>query len=216
MNTEINDAETSVSQITMDWEIPIPFALTTQEESTYPLQALPAILQKTVSDYQKYGQQPISLIACGALANVSLACQSLANVARDNYLISPVSLYFIVLASSGERKSASDNLFSQAARSWEERMRYQRLPMVNAAKVLHRAWKMQCEELSYRLRSGSFSDDYADTREELEELMMHEPEIPLLPTLYFEDVTQEALAHSWVKLQKRGKCDLDHLFMTLI
>jgi hypothetical protein len=26
--------------------------------------------------------------------------------------------------------------------------------------------------------------------------MMHEPEIPLLPTLYFEDVTQEALAHS--------------------
>jgi hypothetical protein len=31
--------------------------------------------------------------------------------------------------------------------------------------------------------------------------MMHEPEIPLLPTLYFEDVTQEALAlslaHGW-------------------
>lgn len=179
-----------------DWQLPTPLAGLANEESAYPLHALPAILQKTVSDYQRYGQQPIALIACGALANVSLACQSLANVARDNYLISPVSLYFIVLASSGERKSASDNLFSQAARNWEERIRYKRLPMMNAAKVLHRAWKMQCEELTYRLKSGSYSEDYSDTRQELEELMMHEPEIPLLPTLYFEDVTQEALAHS--------------------
>jgi hypothetical protein len=196
INTELDNAEKPIAQITMDWEMPVPFVMTMQDESAYPLPALPAILQKTVSDYQHYGQQPISLIACGALANVSLACQSLANVARDSYLVSPVSLYFIVLASSGERKSASDNLFSQAARSWEERARYQRLPMVNAAKMLHRAWKMQCEELTYRLRSGSFSDDDEDTREELEELMMHEPEIPLLPMLYFEDVTQEALAHS--------------------
>lgn len=98
INTELDHVET---RITMDWEPPIPFAIATQEETIYPLQALPTILQKTVFDYQQYGQQPISLIACGALANVSLACQSLANVARDHYLISPVSLYFIVLASSG-------------------------------------------------------------------------------------------------------------------
>jgi Protein of unknown function (DUF3987) len=123
INTELDKAEKAVARVTMGWEAPIPFAVTMQEESAYPLQALPAILQKTVSDYQQYGQQPISLIACGSLANVSLACQSLANVARDNYLISPVSLYFIVLAASGERKSASDNLFSQAARNWEEKVR---------------------------------------------------------------------------------------------
>ncbi|AUH74207.1 DUF3987 domain-containing protein (plasmid) [Legionella sainthelensi] len=120
-----------------------------QEESAYPLQGLPAILQKTVSDYQQYGQEPISLIACGSLANVFLGGQSLANVARDNCLISPVSLYFIVLAASGEKKSASDNFFSQAAKNWEEKVCSQRLPLVNATKVLHRTWKMQCNELTY-------------------------------------------------------------------
>jgi hypothetical protein len=91
INTELDNAEMAVARVTIDWEAPIPFAVTMQEESAYPLQALPIILQNTVSDYQQYGQQPTSLIACGALANVSLACQSLANVARDNYLISPVS-----------------------------------------------------------------------------------------------------------------------------
>ena len=88
INTELDNAEAAVARITRDWEVPIPFAVTMQEESAYPLQALPSILQKTVSDYQQYGQQPISLIACGALANVSLACQSLANVARDHLVAS--------------------------------------------------------------------------------------------------------------------------------
>ena len=66
---------------------------------------MPNILQRVVHAYQRYGQQPISLVANGALANLSLACQALANVARDHYLISPVSLYFLVIASTGERKS---------------------------------------------------------------------------------------------------------------
>ena len=71
INTELDNAEKAVARIRIDWEAPIPFAVTMQEESAYPLQALPAILQKTVSDYQQYGQQPISLIASGALANAA-------------------------------------------------------------------------------------------------------------------------------------------------
>jgi len=76
-------------------------------------------VQQVVNAYQCYGQQPLPLVASGALANLSLACQTLANVARDNYLVSPVSLYFLVIASSGERKSAADNVFSKAIRQWE-------------------------------------------------------------------------------------------------
>ena len=181
------------------WNYPIPFSTIQPHNIAYPLDALPNILKKTVVDYQKYGQQPIALVACGALANVSLACQSLANVARDNYLKSPVSLYFIILAASGERKTASDNIFSLAARRWEEKLRETRAPQIQAASTLHRAWKMQCDELTYQLKSTSFSDDYTHVTKELEALMMHEPEIPLQPELYFEDVTQEALAHHLAK-----------------
>ena len=84
-----------------DWLEPIPFSSVSNESAPYPIQALPGILQTTVSEYQKYGQQPMALVACGALANVSLACQALADVARDDYLISPVYVYFISMASSG-------------------------------------------------------------------------------------------------------------------
>lgn len=83
-------------------------------------------MQQAVSIYQQYGQQPISLVACSALANLSLACQSLANIARDRYLISPVSLYFLLVASSGERKSAVDNVFSKVVREWEANFRQKR------------------------------------------------------------------------------------------
>ena len=93
-----------------DWEYPIPFTTIQIEDIPYPTQALPSILQNTVTEYQQYGQQPTALIACSALANISLACQSLANVARDDYLLSPISLYFCMAAFSGERKPMVNRL----------------------------------------------------------------------------------------------------------
>ena len=181
------------------WSEPVPFSEVSYDDTPYPIQALPRILQTTVSEYQKYGQQPLALVACGALANVSLACQALADVARDNYLISPVSLYLISMASSGERKSASDNIFSRAARQWEERLRERRAPLVQAATTLHRAWKMQCDEVAYQLKQAPIDSNHSASMRKLEELMINEPEIPLQPSLYFEDVTQEGLAHHLAK-----------------
>ena len=181
------------------WSEPVSFSSISDDETPYPIQALPRILQKTVSEYQKYGQQPMALVACGALANVSLACQALADVARDDYLISPVSLYFISMASSGERKSASDNIFSRAARLWEENLRERRAPLVQAATTLHRAWKMQCDEVAYQMKQAPIDSNHSSSVRKLEALMMNEPEIPLLPSLYFEDVTGEGLAHHLAK-----------------
>lgn len=93
------------------WNHPRPLLPALEPETQYPIDALPPMLRNAVTSYQHYGQQPVALVACSALANLSLACQALANVARDRYLVSPVSLYFLVVAQSGERKSAADNVF---------------------------------------------------------------------------------------------------------
>ena len=82
--------------------------------SKYPIEQLPDIIKDAILSYQEYGQQPTALLANSALSNVSLACQGLANVARDDSLISPISMYFITVASSGERKSAADKVFGHA------------------------------------------------------------------------------------------------------
>ena len=145
--------------------------------------------------YHHYGQQPVPLIACSALANVSLACQTLANIARDKYLISPVSLYFLVIAGSGERKSAADYTFSKAGRQWQLKHREKLEPEVNAAQVLHQAWRVRQAGVLAQLRRHDYMDETAESlRQELTTLVANEPKLPLLPVLFFEDTTQEALA----------------------
>lgn len=176
------------------WPHPIPLV----EKSTaaiYPLNALPAIIQNAITGYHKYGQQPIPLIACSALANVSLACQSLANIARDHYLITPVSLYFLTAGGSGERKSAADSVFSTACRRWEATIKKQRAPEILTAKTLHHAWTMERDGLLTQIkRAMANGDDGQYLKYLLHKVISQEPEIPLQPMLYFEDATQEALA----------------------
>ena len=184
------------------WNQPIPLTHVLNNETPYPFDALPNILQQVVNAYQCYGQQPLPLVACGALANLSLACQTLANVARDHYLVSPVSLYFLVIASSGERKSAADNVFSKAIRQWEAAVRKKREPERLSALTQHKAWQMERDGLLTKIKravySGEDSDNYKNL---LDDLVHQEPDIPIQPTLYFEDATQEALAihlaHGW-------------------
>lgn len=184
------------------WKQPIPLVYTLNNEAPYPLDALPNILQRVVHSYQCYGQQPLSLVANGALANLSLACQAHANVARDTYLTSPVSLYFLVIASSGERKSAADSLFSNAIRQWETNIRKKREPERLSALTQHKAWQMERDGLLTQIKRTTYTgEDSEYYKELLEELVHQEPDIPIQPTLYFEDATQEALAihlaHGW-------------------
>jgi hypothetical protein len=193
-HNELAEQSDTFTEEFKDWEYPVPFTTTQIEDIPYPTHALPSILQSTVTEYQQYGQQPIALIACSALANISLACQSLANVARDNYLLSPISLYFCIGALSGERKSASDSVFSRAAREWEETISEELAPTIRMGKAMHNEWQKTHDTLMTKLKNSSFSDNgYIES--ELEELLLNEPEVPLQPTLYFEDITQEALAH---------------------
>lgn len=60
----------------IEWQTPLEkniFLNPEKESAPYPVDALPSIIRNAVSAYHKYGQQPLPLIACGALANVSLA-----------------------------------------------------------------------------------------------------------------------------------------------
>ncbi len=146
-----------------DWHCPRPLSPVLASEIPYPVDALPAILGKSVSTYQNYGQQPLAMVACGALANISLACQSMANVACDRYLVSPVSLYFILVAASGERKTACDSAFSKACRNWETKIREQRAPKIQTAYALHQAWQMERDGLLTQIkRSMSGSCELTD------------------------------------------------------
>ena len=145
--------EQSVLELDISWETPTVFKQEHDESAPYPVDALPSIIRDAVCSYQEYGQQPLPLIACSALANVSLTCQTMANVARDKYLISPVSLYFIVCSGSGERKSAADHAFGESVRQWQLDTREKLSPAVKACETLHRAWSVEKEALLSQIRN---------------------------------------------------------------
>jgi len=178
-----------------EWPFPKPLMNHPQNEIPYPIDALPSDLSEIIKQYHHYGKQPIALIAGSLLANISLACQAMANVARDKYLVSPVSLYFLMVANSGERKSAIDTLFSNPIRKWENDFGRTREKEVKAAMTLHNAWRMERDGLLSQIKRSAFSgEDALILKMQLEFLIEQEPDIPLLPTLYFEDATHEALA----------------------
>lgn len=185
----------SPTVIEFNWPSPIPLEPSYESALPYPIHCLPTIVRDAVMSYQTYGKQPLSLIACSALANVSLACQTQANVARDKVLVSPVSLYFISVAPSGSRKSSIDSAFSQAIREWEKRVRADREPDVRDARALHQAWSNEKEVILTQIRRVALTGgDTSYLKTQFTSIMENEPVIPIMPSLFFEDSTPEAIA----------------------
>jgi len=149
-------------QENLAWPDPKPLINDINNALPYPIEAFPSDLRDIITKYHQYGRQPIPLIAGSLLANISLACQSMANVARDKHLKSPVSLYFLMVANSGERKSAIDNLFSKPVRAWEKSFRQKREREVKTAMTLHHAWQMERDGLLSQIKRCSFSGEDAD------------------------------------------------------
>lgn len=176
------------------WLAPLPLKQEYESPLPYPVECLPAIIQNAVLSYQAYGKQPLPLIACSALANISLACQALANVARDRMLVSPVSLYFLSISPSGSRKSSVDHAFGQPIRAWEKKIREALEPAVRNARELHQAWLSEKEALLAQIRRAVVTrQDTTSFKEQLTFLAENEPVVPLVPSLFFEDATQEAI-----------------------
>jgi hypothetical protein len=183
-----------------EWPEPIPLTLSRDAARPYPVDALPAILRDAVLEYAEYGQQPLPLIASSALASTSLTVQGLADVARDAHLSGPSSLYSLVVAISGERKTSADNWFRSAIRTW----------MIACGDAMHAetvgavaeldAWKAERDGLLAKIKTASGKavvKDGADVkqlREDLVALERTKPDEVIVPRLFYEDVNNAALA----------------------
>ena len=70
----------------------------------YPAQYLPPLILDAVNDVRRLTQASTPLIAASALCAMATACQGLADVKRPGLPgVTPISLYFLTLADSGER-----------------------------------------------------------------------------------------------------------------
>lgn len=188
-----------------DWPEPLALVAGHIASQPYPIEALPPPMRVAVEVYQRFGQQPMALVASSALACASLACQGLADVGRDRSLTGPSSLNFLIVGMSGERKTACDRRFSRALWKWQSDRRKEMAPAIGIAKSRLDAWTSRRDGMLSQIKKLSTSTKTSDENDrdalerELEQHDANKPHVPVAPDLFSEDASPEALAVSLAK-----------------
>lgn len=170
------------------------------ERLPYPIDALPDLLRDAVLEVQEHVQAPTALIASCALSAVSLAIQAHIDVARDEKLIGPSSLFMLSLGDSGERKSSVDGHFTRAIVEYEARVIEEKAPEIKQFSIDVQSHNAKRSGLLAKIKELAKAGKPTTTKDdELNELERHAPTPPKLPSLLMTDATQEALLYRLAK-----------------
>lgn len=187
-----------------DWISPSDL-LQDSENFPYPIEALPNGIRDAVHEVLDFVQCPTALAACSALSALSLSAQHLANVRRAEGLISPVSLYILSIAESGERKTSVDKHFTIAISAWESMQTELAHPDLKRYQVEHDSWSMQYEGLKQKIKETAKAQKPTDSlTEKLHQLKNSEPLPVRIPRLVYGDSTPEQLGFSLAKCWPSG------------
>jgi hypothetical protein len=177
-----------------------PLVAPDDEPRPYPLDALPPTIRNAVAAYQSFGQQPVPLVAASAVSVAALASQGLLNVGRDKNLIGPISLNVMMIAESGERKTSADRRMRLSVQQWQQEYRDRHVAEVAEADSRVAAWQAEREGILSKIKAASggkpnkSGSSIVELKAVLAQLEAHKPHKAIMPTLFYEDVTPEALA----------------------
>ncbi|MDE9690208.1 YfjI family protein [Citrobacter portucalensis] len=76
----------------------------------FPISAFPDKIREAIYDIREHTQAPMELISSSVISSMSLALQSIVNVRVNETVTTPVSLFLLVIANSGERKTTVDRM----------------------------------------------------------------------------------------------------------
>ena len=194
-----NCSNTRPDTLAREWSEPVNL-LQESKSKPYPLKELPCSLGDAVSEVVEFVQCPPALAACSALSALSVSAQHLASVRRAEGLESPVSLYTLAIAESGERKSSVDKHFSTAISLWETDQAKQAKPDVKLYQVDHDSWLMRYDGLKQKIKeTAKQQKSTEELTQQLHKLKETEPLAVRVPRLLYGDSTPEELGHSLAK-----------------
>lgn len=167
------------------------------EPLPYPLDALPSLVRGALIEVQGYVQAPAAMIASCALSVMAIATQGHIDVARDNKLIGPVSLYFITLGESGERKTTVDKLFTGGITDYQFRVALAMSEDMQRYKAEIEAHKAKCTGVLSQIKKLAQNSKPTEAKEqEHKDLVKAQPKRPKVPNMLLTDATQEGLLYS--------------------
>ena len=176
-----------------EWQEPDPI-ISVEESADYPLEHLPEPLRLLVVEIVNYLQCPVAMAANAVLAALSLSIQGLVNVARDNELIGAVSLFLMVIAESGERKSACDSLVTGHIKELDKKRLLADMEVLKFWQSDFDTWTAERDGLIQCIKQLAKNGECVQNqKEELHQLDQDKPEKPRGTTMMYEDTTVEGL-----------------------
>lgn len=160
----------------------------------FPVHVFPPLIRNAIYEVEQHTQAPQALIAASVLGAISLACQNQIDVCRVNNLRSPVSLFLLTLAESGERKSSVDKILMkplyQLEGEWFAQYSQERIIWKNNEV----AFNLEKKALASKFKSDIRRDkDPSVTRDKLKILLENCPVEPVRLKLMFNDATPAAI-----------------------
>lgn len=187
-----------------NWPKPQPLTAKVAPEP-YPIDALPPTIRAAVEEVAAFVKAPLPLVTSSALAALSLAIQSHADVKRLEKLIGPVGLFMMAIADSGERKSTCDGFFTKAISDYEQAQANAAKPLLADHRAATEAWEAKRSGIKEKIRALVRKGDPTRNMEAaLRDLEHDKPEPPRIPRLLYTDATPEALAYGLAKQWPSG------------
>lgn len=179
-----------------EWPVPMPLD-DADTPAPFPLETLPSEIQAILAELTDYYKPPQALLINSLLSVLAVAGQSLANINIDGTLKSPLSLFTVVVAESGERKSEVDRVLSKPLHEWEQSQQFIRAEQIKAAKASKKAWAAKIKGIEQAIQRATTKGQPTDQLEQhLKDLELSEPREPIIPNLLMQDQTPEGLAKS--------------------
>ncbi|CAI2160153.1 Uncharacterised protein [Serratia fonticola] len=164
------------------------------EETRFPAHLLPTVVRDVVVALARDVDAPIELISGTVLSAVSLACQGFIEVQFPDGRKKPCSLYNLILADSGERKSTIHSLVMKPFLDFErkDKIVWEKASANYNADML--IWNTQnkiiLKEVSRKIDKG---ESYNEERRSLARLSTQKPRPPKKMKLIYTDTTPEAM-----------------------
>ena len=162
----------------------------------FPLDALGPLLGEAARRLAYHVQVPEGMAGQSVLAVAALVAQAYINVQRGTIGLGPVSLFFLSVAESGDRKSSVDRLALAPIRAYEARRIQAMEGQLKRYKTEMQAWEMRHESII----KSSIKRGVEMTREEQETLSnkLHaleaqKPKSPPRPNITFSEPTSEGI-----------------------
>lgn len=181
----------------MNFSIPNPNIFTPQinygnTHLEYPVWALPPTIREAVKEVQAAMKAPMSLVGVSALGATSLTCQNAVDVKLPFGAIAPISLFFIALADSGERKTSIDSKFMRGIERHEKEMHQKYADHKTNYEAQARLWQLQKNALEKKITKLA-PEPNSELANRLIALIKKKPVLNRTPYLMAKDITPEAL-----------------------